>query len=81
MSILIESFNTIFKVAEGIVSVQDTIITMCLPESNEKKQQLVNSINKVKQSKRKLEAKRDKDKSMINRSNNSKRKLEHNNIK
>ena len=35
ISILIYSFNIMAKMAEGIVSVQDAIIILCLPDTDE----------------------------------------------
>ena len=50
---------------------------MCLPDSDENKHyQLWNCKEKVKISKRKLEAKQNRDQSMRNRSDRSKRRIE-----
>jgi len=49
MMILIKSFNIIVKMAESIVLVQDAIITMYLPDSDENKQHQLEKYNtKVK---------------------------------
>ena len=54
MAMLIQSFNTMAKMAEGIVSVQDVIITMCMLESAEKDKKLKECIEIVKTSRNKL---------------------------
>ena len=50
---LIESFNTIVKIVEVIVSMQDTIITMYLPDSDKEKQAQLKKMHRRSKAKQK----------------------------
>ena len=58
---VIESFNTILRMAESIILVQEILITLCAPEINEDKQEkIIKYVHKIKLSKIELEKAKNK---------------------
>ena len=61
MAILIESFNTMLRMVESIILVQEILITLCAPETNEDKQEKITKcVDKIKLSKIELEKAKNK---------------------
>ena len=48
IAMLVKLFDTMAKMVEGIISVQDTIITLYLLDNNKKNDKLKQCIDKVK---------------------------------
>ena len=58
---IIKSFNTILRMAESIILVQEILITLCAPEINEDKQEkIIKYVHKIKLSKIELEKAKNK---------------------
>ena len=58
---VIKSFNTILRMAESIILVQEILITLCAPEINEDKQEkIIKYVHKIKLSKIELEKAKNK---------------------